>query len=63
MKESAKKARTRLNALEKREDVLLAKIEDATNDEVAGDDEGNPPNISFAKTELAKVRFEKKALI
>lgn len=63
VKESAKKARTRLDALEKREDLLLAKIEDATNDEVAGDDEGNPPIISLAKTELAKVRFEKKALI
>ncbi len=63
VKESAKKARTRLAALDKREDVLLVKIEDATNDEVAGDEEGNTPSISFAKTELAKIRFEKKALI
>jgi murein DD-endopeptidase MepM/ murein hydrolase activator NlpD len=63
VKESAKKARARLAALTKREAVLVAKIEDETNEEVAGDEEGEIPNTSFAKSELTKVRFEKKALI
>ena len=62
IKASAKKARLRLDALNKREDELLSKI-DAAKDENLGDQKEDPSStIVFAKTELAKVRYEKRAL-
>ena len=59
VKESAKKARQRFAALKKREDILLSKIDEA-KDEANADD--NQVTTSFAKVELAKVRYEKRAL-
>lgn len=62
VKESAKKSRMRLAALDKREDVLVAKIDEATDQEFAGDDGTDPSTLTFARVELAKVRYEKRAL-
>jgi murein DD-endopeptidase MepM/ murein hydrolase activator NlpD len=62
VKESAKRARTRLVALDKREDVLLAKIDDAKDENPSIEIETAPSSTSFAKAELEKIRFERKAL-
>ena len=63
MKESAKKARQRLTALDKREEVLLEKIDQDSGDQVAGDDEDDHSTANFAKMELAKIRYERRALV
>ena len=62
VKLSAKKARLRLIALKKREDILTSKIEEAQDEPVADEGDGSPSTICFAKVELAKIRYEKKAL-
>jgi murein DD-endopeptidase MepM/ murein hydrolase activator NlpD len=62
VKEAAKRAKTRLAALDKREDVLLAKIDEAKDENPSDESDGTPLTISFAKAELEKIRFERRAL-
>jgi murein DD-endopeptidase MepM/ murein hydrolase activator NlpD len=61
--DSAKKARQRLAALDRREDVLLGKIDGDQSDETAGDEGDVAAKGCQAKVELSKVRYEKRALV
>ena len=63
VKETAKKARQRLSALNKREDELLDKIDEVKSREEPNSDDEKESTISCATEELAKIRYEKKALI
>jgi len=62
VKETAKRARQRLAALNKREDELLDKIDEVKSKEEPSAEDENEATISFATEELAKIRYEKKAL-
>ena len=62
VKETAKKARQRVSALNKREDELLEKIDEIKGQEAPDDAEQNQSTMNFAKEELEKIRFEKRAL-
>jgi hypothetical protein len=63
IKGSTKKARARLLALKKREDLLHAKVEKAAAERNSNDDESLAVTIDSAQEELAKIRFERKALV
>ena len=62
VKETAKKARERVAALNNRDDQLMEKIDEIKGQESPDDEEQNQASISFAKEELEKIRFEKRAL-
>ncbi len=62
VKETAKKARQRLAALNKREDELLDKIDEVKSREEPNADDEKESTITCATDELAKIRYEKKAL-
>ncbi len=62
VKETAKKARQRVSALNKREDELLEKIDELKGREEPSVEDEKEATISFANDELSKIRYEKKAL-
>ena len=62
VKEVTKRVKSRLAALDKREDVLLAKIDDAKDENPSDENDSEPSTITFAKAELEKIRFERRAL-
>jgi murein DD-endopeptidase MepM/ murein hydrolase activator NlpD len=63
VKESAKKAHSRLLALKKREVFLRAKVEEAGAQSNSNDEGSLAVTIDSAQEELSKIRFERKALI
>ena len=62
VKETAKLARHRVSALNKREDELLEKVDEVKSREEPSLEDEKEATIKFANDELSKIRYEKNAL-
>ena len=62
VKSSAKQVRKRLAALKNREETLLTKIDEVGDEETNDGSEHESSTTCFAKIELSKIRYEKRAL-